>query len=152
MRVLGIAPSSTDFKWALLDGTRALPRILPLLSTSQKLPADACEGHALLSLRRLLSTFLAEQGVERICVLQAGSSQFRGPLASRVKAEGIVQLVGAELELAVDLVAPQSLRAQEKRLASIASASPEAVLNGGADFKPKTWRDAVLVAWWGLDE
>lgn len=85
-------------------------------------------------------------------MLQAGSSQFRGPSASRVKAEGIVQLVGAELELAVDLVAPQSLRAQEKRFASIASGSPEDVLNGGADFKPKTWRDAVLVAWWGLDE
>ena len=60
--------------------------------------------------------------------------------------------MGAELELTVDLVAPQSLRAQEKRFASIASASPEDVLNGGAEFKPKTWRDAVLVAWWGLDE
>ncbi|WP_131732549.1 hypothetical protein [Actinomadura formosensis] len=60
--------------------------------------------------------------------------------------------MGAELELAVNLVAPQSLRAQEKRFASIASASPEVVLNGGADFKPKTWREAVLVAWWGLDE
>lgn len=152
MKVLGIAPSSTDFEWALLDGTRALPQSLPLPSRSQKLAADACEGHALLSLRRLLSIFLAEQGVERICVLQAGSSQFRGPSASRVKAEGIVQLVSAELELAVDLVAPQSVRAQEKRFASITSASPEDVLNGGADFTPKTWREAVLVAWWGLDE
>jgi hypothetical protein len=152
MKVLGIAPSSTDFKWALLDGSRAQPRVLPLPSTSQKLPADAYEGHALLSLRRLLSTFLVEQGAERICILQAGSSQFRGPSGSRVKAEGIVQLVGAELELTVDLVAPQSLRAQEKRFASIASASPEDVLNGGAAFKPKTWRDAVLVAWWGLSE
>ncbi|SCG59931.1 hypothetical protein [Micromonospora halophytica] len=152
MKVLGIAPSSTDFKWAFLDGTRAQPRVLPLSSTSQKLPADACEGHALLSLRRLLSTFLAERGVERICVLQAGRSQHGGPSASRVKAEGIVQLVGAELELAVELVTPQSLRAQEKRFASIASGSPENVLNGSADFKPKTWRDAVLVAWWGLDE
>ena len=85
-------------------------------------------------------------------MLQAGSSQFGGPSAARVKAEGIVQLVGAELELTVDLVAPQSLRAQEKRFASIASGSPEAVLNGGADFKPKPWRDAVLVAWWGLAE
>lgn len=152
MKVLGIASSSTDFKWALLDGSRAQPRVLPLPSTSQKLPADACEGHALMNLRRLLSTFLAEQGVERICVLPAGSSQFRGPSASRVKAEGNVQLVSADLELAVDLVASQSLRAQEKRFASIASACPEDVLNGGADFKPKTRRDAVLVAWWGLDE
>ncbi|MEU0250302.1 hypothetical protein ABZ192_39580 [Streptomyces sp. NPDC006235] len=105
-----------------------------------------------MSLRRLLSTFLVEQGVERSCVLQAGSSQFRGPSASRVKAEGIVQLVGAELKLTVDVVAAQSLRAQEKRFASIASVSSENVLNGGADFKPKAWRDAVLVAWWGLDE
>ncbi|MBF6125052.1 hypothetical protein [Nocardia brasiliensis] len=152
MKVLGIAPSSTDFKWALLEGSRAEPRVLPLPSTSQKLPAETCEGHALLSLRRLLSTFLAERVVERVCVLQAGSSQFGGPSASRVKAEGIIQLVGAELQLTVDLVAPQSLRAQEKRFVSIASASPEDVLNGGADFKPKTWREAVLVAWWGLDE
>lgn len=152
MKVLGISPSSTDFKWALLDGTRALPQVLHLPSTSQKLPADACEGHALLSLRRLLTTFLPEQGVERVCVLQAGRSQHGGPSAARVKAEGIIQLVGAELELTVDLVAPQSLRAQEKRFASITSASPEDVLNSGADFKPKTWRDAVLVAWWGLDE
>jgi hypothetical protein len=150
MRVLGIAPSSTDFKWALLDGSRAQPQVLPLPSTSQKLPADACEGHALLSLRRLLSTFLSEQGVERICVLQAGSSQFRGPSAARVKAEGVVQLVGAELDLTVNLVAPQSLRAQEKRFEAITSGSPEDVLNAGADFKPKAWRDAVLVAWWGL--
>lgn len=152
MKVLGIAPSSTDFKWALLDGTRALPKVLPLPSTSQKLPADACEGHALLSLRRLLTTFLPEQGVERVCVLQAGRSQHGGPSAARVKAEAIIQLVGAELELTVDLVAPQSLRAQEKRFQAIASASPEVVLNGGVNFKPKTWRDAVLVAWQGLDE
>ncbi|GGU86474.1 hypothetical protein GCM10010178_90550 [Lentzea flava] len=68
---------------------------------SQNLSADAGEGHALLPLRKLLSTFLAEREVERICVLQAGFSQFRGPSASRVKAEGNVQLVGADLQLAV---------------------------------------------------
>ena len=152
MIVLGIAPSSTDLKWALLEGRRSNPVVLPLPSTSQKLPADACEGHALLSLRRLLSTFLSEQRVERVCVLQAGHSQFRGPSPTRVKAEGIIQFVGAELERPVELVAPQSLRADEKRFAKIASGSPETVLNGGKSFKPKAWRDAVLVAWWGLDQ
>ena len=152
MKVLGIAPSSTALKWALLDGTRPNPVVLSLPSTSQKLPADECAGHALLSLRRLLSTFVLEQGVERVCVLQAGHSQFRGPSPTRVKAEGIIQLVGAELERSVALVAPQSLRADGKRFAAIASGSLEKVLNGGADFKPKAWRDAVLVAWWGLDQ
>ena len=152
MRVLGIVPSSTALKWALLDGTRSNPVLLPLPSTSQKLPTDDCEGHALLSLRRLLSTFVTEQRVDRICVLKAGRSQHQGPSSTRVKAEGVIQLVGAELNLPVGLVAPQSLRAEEKRFAAIASGSPEKVLNGGADFKPSAWRDAVLVAWWGLDQ
>ena len=152
MRVLGIAPSSTTLRWALVEGTRPNPVLLRLPSTSQKLPADECEGHALLSLRRLLSTFVTEQEVECVCVLKAGHSQYQGPSSTRVKAEGIIQLVGAELELPVELVAPQSLRADEKRFATIASGSPEAVLNGGNNFKPKAWRDAVLVAWWGLHE
>ena len=152
MRVLGIAPSPTTLRWALVEGTRPNPVLLPLPSTSQKLPADECEGHALLSLRRLLSTFVTEQEVECICVLKAGRSQHQGPSPTRVKAEGIIQLVGAELELPVELVAPQSLRADEKRFATIAPGSPERVLNGGKKFKPNTWRDAVLVAWWGLHE
>lgn len=151
MRVLGIVPSSTDLKWALLDGTRSTPRAIALPSKSQKLPADACEGHALLSLRRLLLTFLAEQRVERVCILQAGTSQFRGPSSGRLKAEGIIQLVGAEQDISTDLVSPQSLRAQEKRFETTAGASPEIVINGGTAFTPKAWRDAVLVAWWGLE-
>ena len=152
MRVLGIAPTSTHLRWALLEGTRRNPAVLRLPSTSKKLPADEVEGHALLSLRRLLSTFLTEQGVERICVLQAGKSRFRGPSPTRVKAEGIIQLVAAEHDLPLALVAPQSLRAREKRFAKTAPSSPEVVLNGGHEFKPKAWRDAVLLAWSELEE
>ena len=126
--------------------------MVPLPSHSKKLPADEIEGHALLSLRRLLSTFLPEQRIDRVCVLQASQSRFRGPSATRVKAEGIIQLVAAEQNLPLDLVPPQSLRARERQFARIASGSPEAVLNGGDEFTPKPWRDAVLLAWWGLEE
>lgn len=65
MKVLGIAPSSIDFKWALLDGTRALPRVLSLPSTSQNLPADACEGHALVRARRMSTTL---QDVQQLII------------------------------------------------------------------------------------
>ena len=151
MRVLGIAPSSTDLKLALLTGALHEPALLPLASHSQKLPSDECEGHALLSLRRFLYTFMREKEVERICVLRATESRYRGPSLARVKTEAIIQLVGAELSLAVDLVAPQTIRAAEKRFSKQTSGSPEEVLNGGSTFRPKAWRDAVLVAWWGLD-
>lgn len=152
MRVLGIAPSSTDLKLALVEGALKEPAVIPLASNSQKLPTDECEGHALLSLRRFLYTFLREKKVERICVLRATGSRHRGPSLTRVKTEAIIQLVGAELPVTVDLVAPQTLRAAEKRFAKQTSQSPEEVLNGGSKFRPKAWRDAVLVAWWGLDE
>lgn len=151
MKVLGVVPSSTDLKWALLEGTRARPRTIVLPSKSQKFPADACEGHALLSLRRLLLTFLSEQGVERVCILQAGTSKFRGPSTSRLKAEGIIQLVGAEQDIPTDVVSPQSFRAQEKRFEDFTGVSPEQALNGGSEFTPKAWRDAVLIGWWGLE-
>jgi hypothetical protein len=100
----------------------------------------------------LLATFLPEQGVEHVCVLQAGQWKHKKRSPMRAKAEGIVQLVGAELNLGVDLVAPQALRAQEKRFEAITGGTPEGVMNGGHPFIPKTWRDAVLVAWWGLPE
>jgi hypothetical protein len=151
MRVLGIAPSSTDLKWALLDGSANSPSLLDLPSIKQKLPSDDSEGHALLGLRQLLTTFFKEQQIQRVCVLQAGTTKFRGPSPARLKAEGIVQLVGAELNIEVRLAAPQTLRAREKKFAEITGGEPEAIFNGNQPFKPKDWRDAVLVGWWGLE-
>lgn len=152
MRVLGIAPSPTELKWGLVQGERAQPEALYLPSNTQKLPVDACEGHALLSLRRLLVTFLQEQRVSQVVVLEAGNSKFGGPSAARVKAEGIIQLAGAELDIPVRLVAPQSLRAQEKSFESTTGGMPESVLNGNVQFKSKVLRDAMLAAWMGLDK
>jgi hypothetical protein len=99
-----------------------------------------------------VSTFLKEQGVEKVCVLQAGNSKFGGPSSSRLKAEAIFQLVGADLSVPTELVPPQTLRAWEKKFADQAGGTPESVFNDGDDFVPKPWRDAVLVAWVGLEE
>jgi hypothetical protein len=152
MRVLGIAPDAKQFKWVLVEGGQRSPERVELPSSDLKLPKDACEGHALLSLRRLLTTFIAEQKVEQISLLSAGTSEFRGPSASRVKAEGIVQLVGAELDIAVVMVSAKSLKSREKKFESIAGGTPEEVLNHGIEFKSKQLRTAALVAWMGLTD
>lgn len=152
MRVLGVAPTSSDFTWAIVDGTRSTPALVVPPTKKQKLPADEDPGHALQGLYRLVSTFVKEQAIEKICVLQAGNSQFRGPSAARIKAEAVFQLAGADLSIATELVPPQTLRALEKKFATKAGGTPEDVLNGGGEFEPKPWRDAVLVAWVGLDE
>ncbi len=152
MRVLGVVPTSTDLKWAIVDGSRGTPTLVNVPKKTQKLPADEDEGQSLQGLYRLAATFIKEQAIEKICILQAVNSRFGGPSAARIKAEGIFQLVGADLSLPTELVTPQTLRALEKKFATKASGTPEDVFNGGSEFAPKPWRDAVLVAWVGLDE
>jgi hypothetical protein len=152
MRVLGVAPTSSDFTWAIVDGTREAPTLIPPPTKRQKLPADEHPGQGLQGLYRLVSTFVKEQSIEKICLFQAGNSQFGGPSTARIKAEAIFQLAGADLSIATELVPPQTLRAWEKKFPSKTGGTPEDVLNGGSEFTPKAWRDAVLVAWVGLGE
>lgn len=151
MRVLGIVLSSTEVRWAILGGRSSAPKLVTESGQMQKLPADESEGHALLALRRWFATFLNEVDVDRISILKAGRSQKGNTSSSRIKAEGVIQLAAAEEGVSADLVAPQTLRAKEKKFEAIVGARPEEALNGGAPFKPSKWRDAVLVAWVGLD-
>jgi hypothetical protein len=144
MKVLGVVPGSSDLKWALVDGVRASPILLSIPTKGQKLPSDPVEGRALQSLYRLISTFLTEQGVCRVCILHAGNSQFGGPSALRVKAEGILQLAAADSGITALSIPPQTLRAREKRFVEETGGTPEAILNAGDAFVPKPWRDAVL--------
>jgi hypothetical protein len=152
MKVLGVVPSSSDLKWALVDGVRADPVLIPIPTKGQRLPSDPIEGRALQSLHRLITTFLAEQGVAKICILQAGNSQFGGPSSARIKVEAMFQLAAADYEITAVSILPQTLRAREKKFIEETGNTPEAVFNGGAAFVPKPWRDAVLSAWVGLPE
>jgi hypothetical protein len=151
MRVLGVVPTSSDFKWAIVEGQRGSPTLFATPTKTQKLPVDQDQGQVLQGLYRLVSTFVKEQGVEKVCLLQAGNSKFGGPSSTRIKAEAIFQLVGADLSLQTELVAPQTLRAWEKKFPGQTGGTPEAVFNDGGEFVPKPWRDAVLVAWLGLE-
>lgn len=150
MRVLGVVPGSVDLKIALVEGSCSSPVLVPIAIKTQKLPAAADEGSGLKSLYALVATLLREQCVEKICILQAGNSKFGGPSATRVKAEGVIQLVGADLSIATKLISPQALRAKEKKFDSQTKGTPESIFNNGDQFVPKPWRDAVLVAWVGL--
>jgi hypothetical protein len=152
MRVLGLVSSPTDVKWALLDGTYVSPCLLPMPTKSQRLPINVDEGNVLHGLYRLVCTLLTEQSVGKVSILQASNSQFRSASPRRIKVEAIVQLAIASLDLRVGLVSPQTLRARERKFSTIAGGAPEDILNGSQRFTPKPWRDAVLVAWIGLDE
>lgn len=151
MKVLGVLPSSTDVKWALLEGTRQSPLMVSIENKAQRLPAGGDEAQNLSRLKQLIGALLKEKGIEKVAIVQAGHSQFRGPSVTRVKTEAVFQLAAAETNIPVVLVAAKTLKTQEASFAGTVGGTPEAALNSGKPFSPKPWRDAVLAAWVGLD-
>ena len=152
MRVLGVTSSSTDLRWALMEGTRGDPALLECEPKTQRLVLDGDESQRLLALKNLVKSRIRDHDVTKISICRAGRSQYQASSPSRVKAECVVQIAAAESTVDIELVSPQTLRAQEKRFSDYAGDTPEAVLNDGDNFSPRPWRDAVLVAWIGLDE
>ena len=150
MKVLGIVPGTNELRCAVVDGTSEVPSLNKSVKVN-RFNVDPSDGLSLQALFRLLSTWLTELQVDRIRILQPGNSQFGGPSPARLKIEAILQLVGAELTIDTALIAPQTLRAREKKFCEKTGGRAESVLNDGSDFSPKSWRDAVLVAWIGLE-
>ncbi len=151
MRILGVTPSSSDVSWALVEGNRSVPVMLELKSTKQKFPKTQNETQILKNLYQFTVAFLKDHSIEKVCILQAGNSKFGNASAIRVKVEAVFQLVCATSNILVEIVPPQTLRAQEKKFQTDTGNTPEQVFNGGKEFKPKPWRDAVMVAWTGLE-
>lgn len=152
MRVLGVVPSSDGMKFALLEGTRSDPVLQPIGKKTVKIEVAKNQGRELQDIYRLVKTLLNEERVEKVCILQASNSKFGRPSTARVKTEGVLQLVGADLSIRTELIAPQTLRAHEKKFPEQTKGTPESVLNNDKAFVPKQWRDAVLVAWVGLTQ
>lgn len=151
MLVLGVVPGTKDIRWAMLDGTQSEPRLIESIKKSEKLPIDEDQSTLLYDLKRFVGSALLETSVEHIMLLGAGTSQFKtSPL--RLKVECVFQIAAKEADIPINVIPPQTLRAKEKKFSSIAGGTPEEILNGGNDFSPIPWRDAVLVAWCGLDK
>jgi len=123
VRILGLVPSTK----AVFTATLALEESEPVVIHTQRiaLPNDDDQSRLLLALLRLVSTVMGEQGCERVVILCAGRSQRGGPSPLRSKVEAVIQLAGVMKDIPVALVAPQSLRAFEKRFGDGAFAGSE---------------------------
>lgn len=149
MTVLGILSTTTSLKLALVSGSREKPKWMTL-SDTLKFP-EGEDGAMLHALGKVVLALLAQHKPDRICLLKVVGSQHAQPLEIRVKVEGLLQMLGARLEIPTQLVAPVSLRNQEKKFDVLVGANPEDHFNAGKKFKSVDLRSAVLTAWIGLD-
>ena len=152
MNVLGVCTSPDGIRWALASGTRSLPQLRDMERNILRLPDIEDETAKLMNVLRFLSTLIKEKDIEKVVVATVGHSQYGGPSTVRVKIECVVQLAAAETAVAVELIAPKTLKAREKKLSAEAGGSAEEILNNSHDFSPRAGRDAVIAAWAGLPE
>ena len=148
---IGIVSTTTALKLAKVTGSRSHPRLLTLADTL-KFPSVEEDGALLHQLGKSVIALLHEHKPDALQLLKVVGSQHNAPLEIRVKIEGLLQMLGARLEIPTALVAPVTLRNQEKKFDIITGHSPEELFVGGKKFKSADLRSAVLTGWLGLPE
>ena len=66
MRILGVTPTSNDVSWAIVEGTKSSPVVVPLDSTKQKFPAGKNESDLLHDLYRFALSFCRIRGLIKV--------------------------------------------------------------------------------------
>jgi hypothetical protein len=150
MKVLGVTPTAKEVMWALVDGASASPNLIKTEVKKQKYPVGQEESIVLNGIFEFSKNLISSLEIEKICVLQAGTSQYGSASAIRIKVEAVFQLAGLQKNIPVLTIPPQTLRAREKKFLVITGDTPENIFTEGAEFTPKPWKDAVLTAWIGL--
>lgn len=142
MTILGVVPGTEALHVCTVtfEGGAASIRSMKKVP----LPKSSDETAKLDSLLKLINTLILETGAARVAIVQAGRTKFGGPSTLRTKVECCVQLAAAARSIPVDLVAPQSLRAFEKKHDPL-------TLMDGEKFSPVGCADAALVAWYSDD-
>ena len=151
MSTIGILSTTQGLKLARLSGNRDKP-VREALMDSLKFPAEEEEGRLLHALGKSLLALLSEQKPAQLCLLKVVGNQHNHTAEIRVKVEGLMQMLGARLEIPTRLIAPVTLRNQEKKFDIFTGQQPEACLNDGKKFKSVDLRSAALTAWVGLPE
>ena len=151
MSILGILSTTSVLKLASLSGTREKP-IWEKLSETLKFPEEPEEGKLLHHLGKNLLALLAEQRPQGIYLLKVVGGPHNHPLEIRVKIEGLLQMLGARMEIPTQLVAPVTMRNLEKKFPIYTGCSPEDYFTPGKKFKSADLRSAVLTAWVGLSQ
>lgn len=149
MPVIGIMSTTSALKFALLTGSRDKP-VWETMPDTLKFPTNEDEGKVLYALAGDLQRLFHAHQADAFSILKVVGSQHNHPSELRVKVEGLLQMLGAKLNVPVKLVAPVTLKNQEKKFDIFTGSNPEACLNGGKKFKSVDLRAAVLTGWLGL--
>ena len=115
MRILAVKPGIDDITLAVVSGDRESPSLEPINKEVYKVPQSADPSKDLLNIAQEFKNIIKESKIDEVHVIKATKPPKGSLSPERVKNEAAIQLASAEQGIPVKLVAPQTIRAAEKR-------------------------------------
>lgn len=148
-KALGIILDSKTITMALIEENGTKLEFLKLTNENLKIPINSDDADSLLQFMKSIQDIITCRNVTDVYFLKAGISPMgKGPSTNRIKAEASIQIASKELKINVTPIAPQTLKAANKRAEKNNEKPIEEIL--GKDFSSKVKREAAEVAILGL--
>ena len=115
MRILAVKPGVDEITMAIVSGDRKTPNLESVNKEVYKIPQSADPSKCLVEIVQEFKSIIKERKIEEVHVVKA-TKPTKGSLSpERVKNEAAIQFASTEQGVPVKLIAPQSIRAAEKK-------------------------------------
>lgn len=144
MRILAVKPGVDEITMAIVSGERETPSLEPINKEVYKLPQSADPSKDLVEIAQEFKSIIKERKIDEVHVVKATKPPKGSLSPERVKNEAAIQFASAEQGVPVKLIAPQTIRAAEKK----EKETVDSIF--GHKFKSKDKREVAFLGLIGL--
>lgn len=148
-KALGMVLDSKKITMALIEESNGKLSLLNLKDEVLGVPDNSDDADEILATMSAVRDIIETNKITEVYFLKAGTTpQGKGASSARIKAEASVQIAARELDIKVDAISPQTLKAAQKKVEKYNEKSIDEVL--GKKFSSQVKREAAEIALLGL--
>lgn len=144
-RILAVKPGTDDITLSVVDGTQNFPKVKKLDTEVYKTNTSTDTTKDLLDTMNYIKDVIQKEKIDEVHIVKAVKPQKGSVSPERIKNEAAVQLAASSLNVNAKLIAPQSIRAAEKKENDV-----EKIF--GCKFKSKDKKEVAFLGYMGLKD
>lgn len=144
-RILAVKPGTEDITLSVVEGTRTSPKVKKLDTEVYRTNTNTDTTKDLLDTMNYIKDVIEKEKIDEVHIVKAVKPQKGSFSSERVKNEAAVQLAASSLNVNTKLIAPQSIRAAEKKENDV-----EKIFD--CKFKSKDKKEVAFLGYMGLKD
>ena len=144
-RILAVKPGTDDITLSIVEGTQDSPKVKKLDKEVYKTNTKTDTSKDLFDTLNYIKDVIKKEKIDEVHIVKAVKPQKGFVSHERVKNEAAVQLAASSLNVNAKLIAPQSIRAAEKKEEDV-----EKILD--CKFKSKDKKEVAFLGYMGLKD